>query len=134
LSVGCGAGEGGGGGRAVRGGVASACLWGFSFYGTATVELMQRAAQASERDAGEQKLRDLRAELKAAQDRIADLGVHRSATQIEAEMKAEQQSARWTATDGCTRATTAESSAYFATTARPFGAVRGAVEAARRLS
>jgi hypothetical protein len=95
---------------------------------------MQRAAQASERDGEQQKLGDLRAEVKAAQDRIADLDVHRSAAQIEAEMKAEQQSARWTATDGCTRATTAESRAYCATHARLFGELAGAVETDRHLA
>jgi hypothetical protein len=121
-------------GSALLGCVTSACLLGVSIYGTATVELMQRAAQASERDGQEQQLRDLRAEVKAAQDRIADLGVHRSAAQIEAEMKAEQQSARWTATDGCTRATTAESRAYCAMHARHFGELAGAVETDRHLA
>jgi len=62
-------------GSALLGTLASACLLAFSMYGTATVEVMQRAAQATERDGKEQRLRDLRAELKAAQDRIADLGV-----------------------------------------------------------
>jgi hypothetical protein len=121
-------------GSALLGGVTSAFLLGVSIYGTATVEVMQRATQASERDGEEQKLRDLRAEVKAAQDRIADLGVHRSAPQIEADMKAEQQSTRWTATDGCTRATTAESRAYCATHARLFGELAGAVEADRHLA
>ena len=121
-------------GSALLGGLTSACLLGFSIYGTATVELMQRATQASERDGKEQRLRDLRAELKAAQGRIADLGVHRSAAQIDAEMKAEQQSARWTATDGCTRATTAESRAYCAIHARLFGELAGAGEADRHLA
>jgi hypothetical protein len=121
-------------GSALLGGLASACLLGFSIYGTATVELMQRATQASERDGEEQRLRDLRAELKAAQDRITDLGVHRSAAQIDAEMKAEQQSARWTATEGCTRATTAESRAYCATHTRLFGELAGAGEADRHLA
>jgi len=37
-------------GRALVRGLTSACLLGFSIYGTATVELMQRAVQASERD------------------------------------------------------------------------------------
>src|SRR5262249_38992142 len=121
-------------GSALLGGLASCCLLGFSIYGTATVELMQRAALSSERGKEEQRLRDLRAELKAAQDRIADLGVHRSAAQIDAEMKAEQQSARWTATEGCTRATTAESRAYCATHARLFGELAGAGEADRHLA
>jgi hypothetical protein len=120
-------------GSALLGGLASACLLGFSIYGTATVELMQRAAQASERDGEEQGLRDLRAELKAAQDRIADLGVHRSAAQIDAEMKAEQQTARRAATEGCTRVTTAESRAYCAKHARLFGELAGAGEADRHL-
>jgi hypothetical protein len=66
-------------GSALLGGLASIFLLGFSIYGTATVELMQRAAQSSERGDEEQKLRDLRAELKAAQDRIAGLGVRRQA-------------------------------------------------------
>jgi hypothetical protein len=61
------------------------------------------------------------------------LGVHRSAAQIDAEMKAEQQSARWTATEGCTRVTTAESRAYCATHARLFGELAGAGEADRHL-
>jgi hypothetical protein len=121
-------------GSALLGGLASCCLLGVSMYGTATVELMQRAALSSERADEEQRLRDLRAELKAAQDRIADLGVHRSAAQIDAEMKAEQQSARWTATEGCTRATTAESRAYCATHARLFGELAGAGEADRHLA
>jgi hypothetical protein len=121
-------------GSALLGGLASACLLGFSIYGTATVELMQRAAQSSERSEEEQRLGDLRAELKAAQDRIADLGVHRSAAQIDAEMKAEQQSARWTATEGCTRVTTAESRAYCATHARLFGELAGAGESDRHLA
>jgi hypothetical protein len=121
-------------GSALLGGVTCACLLGVSIYGTATVELMQRAAQASERDREEQKLVELREEVKAAQHRIADLGVPRSAAQIEAEMNAEQQSARWTATDGCTRATTAESRAYCATHARLFGELAGAVETDRHLA
>jgi hypothetical protein len=121
-------------GSALLGGLASICLLGFSIYGTATVELMQRAAQSSERGDEEQRLRDLRAELKAAQDRIAGLGVHRSAAQIDAEMKAEQQSVRWAATEGCTRATTAESRAYCATQARLFGELAGAGEADRHLA
>jgi len=121
-------------GSALLGCVSFTCLLGVSIYGTATVELMQRAAQASERDGEEQKLRDLRAEVKAAQDRVADLGVHRSAAQIEAEMKAEQQSARWAATDGCTRATAAESRGYCAMHARLFGELAGAVETDRHLA
>jgi hypothetical protein len=121
-------------GSALLGGLASICLLGFSIYGTATVELMQRAAQSSERGDEEQKLRDLRAELKAAQDRIAGLGVRRSAAQIDAEMKAEQQSTRWTTTEGCTKVTTAESRAYCATHARLFGELAGAGEADRHLA
>jgi hypothetical protein len=121
-------------GSALLGGLASICLLGFSIYGTATVELMQRAAQSSERGDEEQRLLDLRSELKATQDRIAGLGVRRSAAQIDAEMKAEQQSARWTTTEGCTRATTAESRGYCATHARLFGELAGAGEADRHLA
>jgi hypothetical protein len=56
--------------------------------------------------------RDLRAELDRKQAERARLSAFRPAATVEAEMLAVQQHTRWTATDGCARATLSESRAF----------------------
>jgi len=117
---------------AVAVGVMSALLIAVAVFSITSVGVMGRAEATGLQAKNERKLLDLRAELKAAEDRLGEFGVRQPSAQIEAEMKAEQQSAFWASTKGCTDATALNSRAFCTNWSRQFGQLAGSQEAERQ--
>jgi hypothetical protein len=117
---------------AVTVGAMSALFIAVAVFNITSVGVMGRADATGLQAKKERIVRDLRAELKAAEDRINEMGVRQSPAQLEAEMKAEQQNVLWASTKGCTDATAVNSRTYCANWSRLFGQLAGAQEAERQ--
>jgi hypothetical protein len=86
-----------------------------SGWATFSVEVLERAAVAAERETRAQHLADLQTKLGRAESRLRVLGETRPVATVDADVAAERQNWRWTSTKGCTDATAKDSRAYCAT-------------------